>query len=124
MVKIYTAYTNIQNTACLVKPEREIEKILVREVRRAGGEAYKFVSPGHSGVPDRIVMMPGGKVYFVELKTAKGVLLKQQARVLEQMMLFGQKVSVVFGVQGLHDFLQHIGADVIFSQKLLDKGEV
>lgn len=33
-----------------------------------GGKAYKFVSPGVRGVPDRIVIIPGGHIYFVELK--------------------------------------------------------
>ena len=38
--------------------EKEIEKILVTEVKKLGGKAYKFVSPGNSGVPDRIVIFP------------------------------------------------------------------
>ena len=52
--------------------ESELEKILVEEVRKAGGRAYKWVSPGNIGVPDRIVFFPGGKVYYVELKTERG----------------------------------------------------
>ena len=39
--------------------EREIEKKLVDGVRKLGGRAYKFVSPGNDGVPDRIVVLPG-----------------------------------------------------------------
>ena len=38
--------------------EREIEKKLVDGVRKLGGRAYKFVSPGNDGVPDRIVVFP------------------------------------------------------------------
>lgn len=48
--------------------EKEIEKLFVSEVRKAGGYAYKFVSPGTNGVPDRLVALPGGKIGFVELK--------------------------------------------------------
>ena len=55
-----------------VETEREIEALLVRLVKQAGGAALKFVSPGHSGVPDRIVLLPGGDVWFVELKTRTG----------------------------------------------------
>lgn len=48
--------------------EKEIEKLFCRKVRQAGGKAYKFISPGNSGVPDRLVILPGGKIGFVELK--------------------------------------------------------
>ena len=50
--------------------EREnlIEKHLVTEVKKAGGRAYKFVSPGRRSVPDRIVLLPGGRLVFVECK--------------------------------------------------------
>jgi hypothetical protein len=52
--------------------ERDIERYLVRRTIEHGGVAYKWVSPGRAGVADRIVLLPGGKVWFVELKTAKG----------------------------------------------------
>ena len=48
--------------------EKLIEQKLVTETRKAGGLALKFVSPGFAGVPDRIVLMDGGRVAFVEVK--------------------------------------------------------
>ena len=48
--------------------ESTVEARLRKGVERAGGRCLKFVSPGHTGVPDRIILMPGGKVYFAELK--------------------------------------------------------
>ena len=48
--------------------EKDIEKILVEQVRKLGGRAYKWVSPGNDGVPDRIVIFPGRQPVFVELK--------------------------------------------------------
>lgn len=48
--------------------EKEIEKKLVLEVKKLGGLAVKFVSPGFDGMPDRILLMPGGKMAFVEVK--------------------------------------------------------
>ncbi len=48
--------------------EKDIEQYLVRKVRELGGIAYKFVSPGHAGAPDRLVCFPGGYQCFVELK--------------------------------------------------------
>lgn len=48
--------------------EKEIEKRLIQEVRKRGGLCWKFTSPGTDGVPDRLVLMPCGKIAFVELK--------------------------------------------------------
>ncbi|MFA9398381.1 MAG: VRR-NUC domain-containing protein, partial [Clostridiaceae bacterium] len=48
--------------------EKEIEGMLTKEVKKRGGWALKFISPGINGVPDRLVLMSGGKIAFVELK--------------------------------------------------------
>lgn len=52
--------------------EREIEAKLRLMVVRAGGKCLKWVCPGWSGVPDRIVLLPHGRIVFVELKRPKG----------------------------------------------------
>lgn len=50
--------------------ERDVEKLLKREVENQipGARCLKFVSPGYTGVPDRIILLPGGTAVFVELK--------------------------------------------------------
>lgn len=48
--------------------EKDIERHLRDGVKAMGGLCLKFVTPGFTGVPDRIVLMPGGRVAFVELK--------------------------------------------------------
>lgn len=48
--------------------EREIELKLVSATKKRHGMCLKFVSPGCDGVPDRIVLLPYGKIAFVELK--------------------------------------------------------
>jgi hypothetical protein len=48
--------------------EKEIEKKLILEAKKRGGLALKFISPGFEGMPDRIVLMPEGKIAFVEVK--------------------------------------------------------
>jgi hypothetical protein len=48
--------------------EKQIEKKLITEVKKRGGICPKWVSPGFDGVPDRIVLLPRGKVAFVEVK--------------------------------------------------------
>nr|DAO91533.1 MAG TPA: Nuclease [Caudoviricetes sp.] len=48
--------------------EQKIERRLKKEIELIGGKALKFVSPGVSGVPDRIILLPYGRVIFAELK--------------------------------------------------------
>ena len=48
--------------------EREIEAFLRQKIKSAGGLCLKFVSPGWAGAPDRLCLLPGGKIFFVELK--------------------------------------------------------
>lgn len=48
--------------------EKMIEQKFTAAVRTAGGLALKFASPGFDGVPDRIVLLPGGRMAFVEVK--------------------------------------------------------
>ena len=52
--------------------EKDIEKKLRLTVAKYGGQCLKWVCPGWSGVPDRIVLLPGGHVVFVETKRPKG----------------------------------------------------
>ena len=52
----------------LIVHERDIEHTLVTEAKKRGGIAPKFVSPGLSGMPDRLVLLPEAKMGFVELK--------------------------------------------------------
>ena len=72
--------------------ESMIEGKLVTEVKKRGGRAVKFVSPGFDGVPDRLVLFPGGILAFVELK-APGKMLKplQQLRA-RQLIALGFRV--------------------------------
>ena len=48
--------------------ERDVERALIRAVRKAGGMCLKFVSPGYAGVPDRLCLLPGGRIFFAEVK--------------------------------------------------------
>ena len=48
--------------------EKQIERKLVKAVKAAGGLCPKFVSPGMDGMPDRLILMPGGRMTFAELK--------------------------------------------------------
>lgn len=89
--------------------ESELERILVNEVKKIGGKAYKWVSPGNDGVPDRIVFFPGGLVCFVELKADNGRLSAQQKVQHKVLTDLGQDVITVRGMDGLIDFLRQTG---------------
>jgi hypothetical protein len=87
--------------------ESDIEKRLVREIRKIGGMAYKFVSPGNTGVPDRIVILPG-VITFVELKTETGRLSTNQIRQIGKLRNLGVEVKVIHGIKELEEFLNEI----------------
>lgn len=98
--------------------EKEIEKILAREVKKLGGRAYKWVSPGNAGVPDRIVIFPNTPPVFVELKTDTGKLSALQEAQIKRLRELGQKVSVAKGIDGVSQFFQDMGFEEV--SKALD----
>lgn len=55
-----------------VKLEKEVEAALRRMIEKHGGKCLKWVCPGWAGVPDRICLLPGGLIYFVETKRPEG----------------------------------------------------
>ena len=91
--------------------ESELERILVEEVKKEGGKAYKWVSPGNAGVPDRIVFFPGGEIYFLELKTEAGTVGGLQSAQIRNLRKLGQQAAVVKGMGGLIGFFRDIGRD-------------
>lgn len=88
--------------------EKDIERFLVNGVKKQGGVAYKFVSPGNAGVPDRLIVMPGGKIYFVELKTEKGVPTVLQCRQMDRLFSLGCDVTLLQGLEQVKNFLARI----------------
>ena len=84
--------------------EREIERYLVKRVEALGGKAYKFVSPGRAGVADRIVCLPNGETWFVEVKTASGRLSALQKVFAEDMIRMNQRYIVVWSKEQIDEF--------------------
>lgn len=75
--------------------ERVIERALVEAVAAAGGVAYKFTSPARRGVPDRLIVLPGGRLFFAELKGDGGRLSKLQEVEIARLRQLGARVEVV-----------------------------
>ena len=88
--------------------ERDIERYLVRRAIEHGGKAYKWVSPGHVGVADRIVLLPGGVVWFVELKTVKGRLSPLQKIFAADMVRMGMNYAVLRSKGEVDELLQRV----------------
>ncbi len=91
--------------------EKDIEKLFTAEIKKAGGKAYKFTSPGNDGVPDRIVMLPDGRIVFVELKTDTGKLSRLQELQCKKIAELGQTVRVLHGLVEVRDFFMEFGLE-------------
>lgn len=89
--------------------ERMIEQRLVTAVKGRGGIAPKFMSPGFAGMPDRLVLLPGGVFAFAELKAPGMKPRPLQVARHEMLRQMGFKVYVIDGVEqigGMIDELQ------------------
>jgi len=94
--------------------ERDIENYLREQVKRIGGRAYKFESPGNAGVPDRLVLLPGGRTVFVEMKApGKKPSVLQQAQI-RRIKNLGHTAVVIDSKTGVDDFISsETGGDAI-----------
>lgn len=88
--------------------EKDIERWLGNQLKNLGCIYMKFVSPGNDGVPDRIVILPGGLVVFAELKDDTGRLRPNQRVQIKRMRKLGASVSVVTGKLGATLFVDDI----------------
>jgi len=86
--------------------ERDIEAYLRDRVREAGGWAPKWTSPGNAGVPDRIVILPPGRIVFVELKAPGGRPTKLQLMQHARLRQLGCDVRVIDSKQGVDDLVR------------------
>ena len=85
--------------------ETEIEKKLVLKVKAKGGIAPKFVSPSYAGMPDRLVLLPGGVFAFAELK-APGMKPRPLQGARHRMLRdLGFKVYVIDGTEQIEEVL-------------------
>lgn len=94
------------------QPEARIEAWLNERIKELGGVSYKFVSPMNPGVPDRIYLMPGGVVWFVELKTTAGRLANIQKWQGERIRKMGCRYRVVKGMAQARAFIEELRKEV------------
>ncbi len=88
--------------------EKMIEKKLVNMIKNEGGLALKFTSDYFTGVPDRMALMPGGKIYFVELKATGKKQSPIQLEVAKKFEALGFPVRVIDSLEGVRRFVEEI----------------
>lgn len=88
--------------------EKYIERKLMAAVKSMGGICPKFVSPGLDGVPDRIVLLPKGKIAFIELKASGKKLRPLQVRRKRQLESLGFSVYCIDGAEQIGGILFEI----------------
>lgn len=81
-------------------PEAKVEKHLDVEARKRGGMTMKM-APTMTGMPDRLVVLPGGQLYPVELKAKNGVLSERQKKVHHDFALRDYIVPVLSSVEAV-----------------------
>ena len=88
--------------------ERDIEQKFVKAVKARGGLAPKFVSPGFDGVPDRIVLLPRGRIAFIELKAKGRKMRPLQVRRKRQLESLGFSVYCIDSPEQIGGILDEI----------------
>jgi hypothetical protein len=88
--------------------EKQVEAYLVKAVRERGGEAYKFTSPAMRGVADRLVVMPNGVVWFVEIKRPGGKRTALQERFAARMQALGQRYALLCSIEEVERWLAQL----------------
>ena len=100
--------------------EKQLESKFRKAIMKIGGQAMKFVSPGMAGVPDRLVLLPGGYSCFVELKRPGGKLRPLQVHAIQCIQSLGFRVYVIDSEQDIQGFI----ADCLYTsrQSVYEKG--
>jgi len=93
--------------------EKIIEEKLTKAVKQNGGVCWKFTSPGTDGVPDRIVLMPGGKIAFVEVKAPGKKLRALQIRRKRQLERVGFSVYCLDSLEQICPILDEVGGETL-----------
>ena len=90
--------------------EKTLERHLAQAVKKSGGIALKFVSPGTAGVPDRLVLLPDGKICFVEMKAPGKKPTALQRLRHGQLRDLGFRVYVVDSMEGIREVVEEMKA--------------
>lgn len=90
----------------MIESEKYLEVLLIKEVKRAGGWAIKLLPGLITGLPDRLVLLPGGKIAFAEIKTTGKKPTKIQKVVHKQIRDLGFYVWVLDSTERINEFIK------------------
>lgn len=93
--------------------ESKIEKRLKKEIEKIGGKALKFISPGVTGMPDRIVLLPLGKIIFIELKAPGEKPSPIQEYRAKQYRKLGFDVRCIDSTEAVMDLINEVKVNAI-----------
>ena len=89
--------------------EGKIENYLRDQVIKRKGKAYKLESSGNNGMPDRLVLLPGGLIFFIEVKAPTEKLRKLQEVQINRINSLGQKALMLDTKRKIDQFFKEIG---------------
>ena len=92
--------------------EKAIERYLCRQVKKLGGVCLKYSNPEAVGYPDRVVLMPGGRCLWFELKSKGRTVTKVQAIRIGQLESIGHTVYVCDSKESINSVFSDLGYDI------------
>ena len=91
--------------------EKDIERYFKAQLEKRGAIVWKFVSPGQTGVPDRVVLLPGGRVVFAEMKAPGQKPRPLQRAVFARMARAGHPVYIIDSREAVKRFMEEVMPD-------------
>lgn len=88
--------------------ESDIERKLKTKVEKLGAKVLKLTSPGMNGMPDRLVLVPGGRTYFVELKAPGKKLRPLQQKRFDELRQLGFDVRMIDSEHLIESFIDEV----------------
>jgi hypothetical protein len=84
--------------------EKAVEAYFKKVVEQLGGKSYKFTSPAHRGVTDRVACLPDGSTWFVEIKTEGGKLSELQKLFAADMARLNQHYACLWNKDDIDEW--------------------
>lgn len=89
--------------------EKSVEQKLRKEVEKRGGKAFKLECPGTDGMPDRLIVLPGGRIYFIETKRPKGGRLEKLQRYqISRLQKLGCDARKIKSYEEVEQFIKNV----------------
>lgn len=121
--RVYTKKGDTLLSQRTPESEKTLEARLRKEVEKRGGMALKLSAQLHRGLPDRLILLPGGRMYFAEIKTTGKKPTKLQIHCHEMLRALGFEVFVIDSTASLEEALTTISFGqlaVVFEKASID----